>query len=130
MSMSQTILHKNAARGGPSIKGIECRRCGAYVGLAQGKSGKWYTCELHPSMSETSQALIAYPWESHSENCGRAQREEDQRRSERELELRTAIIETEKLLERLGHDQPQSPLLLESIAAWQQLLISEGFETA
>lgn len=66
---TQPIYHKNIA-GGPSVKGVTCKFCGAYVGLVQSKkSGKWYTCELQASMNPDSAARNAYPFMPHFPRC-------------------------------------------------------------
>lgn len=67
---SQPLYHRNAVAGGPPVKGVECKRCGAYVGLVQSKrTGKWYTCRLLASMNPDSAAKVAYPFMPHGPDC-------------------------------------------------------------
>lgn len=127
------IYHRNAVCGGPSVKGVDCRRCGAYVGLVEGKGGRWYTCELHRSLGENSSALVAYPFQPHAKVCGRAQREQQARESAREDSLRSAIRDAEARLGALPADgspreRVQRELLAESITIWQECLVAEGYE--
>lgn len=62
---------KNLAFGKPAVKAVECRICGAEVGLVEGSGGKWYTCQLTASASPDSGARRAMPWVPHKPECGR-----------------------------------------------------------
>lgn len=122
MGDTRVIHHKNLA-GGPSVKGVYCKRCGEYVGLVEGKSGRWYTCQLRQSMSETRISYVAAPWQPHAKVCGQSQRETeraDAARTKREATLRQAITKMESLL--------PDPAAEEDIALWRKCLVDEGFE--
>lgn len=63
-------MHHLNISDGSSVKGVYCKRCGGYVGLVQSKkTGKWYTCQLQPSMNPDSSAKRAYPFMPHFKNC-------------------------------------------------------------
>jgi hypothetical protein len=64
----QAIYHMNVATG-ESVKGVECRNCGEYVGLVKSKRGKWYTCQLVASVNPDSSAKRAYPFLPHFRVC-------------------------------------------------------------
>lgn len=66
--MAGTLYHRNVA-GGMDAKGVECKRCGEYVGLLKSKAGKWYTCQLQGSMNPDSSARNAYPFMPHFRYC-------------------------------------------------------------
>jgi hypothetical protein len=66
---ARSLYHRNVA-GGPAVKGVECHRCGEYVGLVKSqKTGKWYTCQLQASMNPDSMARNAYPFMPHFKYC-------------------------------------------------------------
>lgn len=127
------IYHRNAVSGGAKVKGVDCRRCGAYVGLVEGKGGRWYTCELHRSLAENSSALVAYPFQPHAKVCGRAQRERQARETARETELHSAIARAQAQLQAWPADgSPREralrELLAEDVEIWQACLVAEGYE--
>jgi hypothetical protein len=126
---SQPVYHRNAA-GGPAIKGVECKRCGEYVGIVQSaKTGKWYTCQLHLTMNPDKSNLVAYPFQPHGPHCGEQRRRYEAERAEREATLRRAVAICEKALtrDRIRNDPEERAEFEELLAENRRRLIDEGF---